>query len=565
MEVEEFESLSEVKDESAVERRSIEGRRSITVQNSLPDLNISIGIPFELTIDGNSVFTSNSSIFLDATNIPTWLISSNLNPTLVGSYNTPGYAEKVVISGNYAYIADADSGLQIIDITNPSNPTFKGSYNTPCPAFEVVLSGNYAYVASGGWPTGCSLQIIDITNPSNPIFKGAYNIPGSMYGVAVSGNYAYVVNSGLGLQIIDIRDPANPTFTGSYNVFYGRGVALSGNYAYVADDNAGLQIIDITDPSNPTFKGSYDTYRAFGIAVSGNYAYVADWSSGLQIIDIANLTNPTFEGSYDTPGEARGVALSGNYAYVADDDAGLQIIDITDPANPTLKGSYNCSPALGVTFFGNYAYVANDWRGLKIIASNFDKLILSGTPSFEGTYSINIKACNEISECITDSFNIYVRNNAPIVANLLQNQTAIVDILFNYIFPTNTFFDSDGHSLTYTAETSDNSPLPSWLNFNALQREFSGTPTTSNTYPIKVIANDGYDGSVFNTFQIHVINNSPIVTNPIQNQTAMVNALFNYIFPTNTFFDSDGHSLTYIAKSSDDTSLPNWLNSQVIR
>ncbi len=115
--------------------------------------------------------------------------------------------------------------------------------------------------------------------------------------------------------------------------------------------------------------------------------------------------------------------------------------------------------------------------------------------------------------------------------------------------------------MTYTTKLSDDSSLPSWLNFNSSQRKFSGIPTILTKYSIKVIANDSYDGSVSNNFDIIVENNNaPIVGNPIQNQIAVINTLFNYIFPNNTFIDPDGHSLTYTAKSSNNESLPNWLN-----
>ena len=36
-------------------------------------------------------------------------------PFLAGSYNTPGNAHSVAISGDYAYIADGGSGIQVID------------------------------------------------------------------------------------------------------------------------------------------------------------------------------------------------------------------------------------------------------------------------------------------------------------------------------------------------------------------------------------------------------------------------------------------------------------------
>ena len=110
------------------------------------------------------------------------------------------------------------------------------------------------------------------------------------------------------------------------------------------------------------------------------------------------------------PSDAWGVALSGNYAYVADDTSGLQIIDISDPANPTFKSSYDTPRyAHGVALSGNYAYVADSNSGLQVIASNLDKLTLSGTPSSVGTYSVDVEACNEAEECITDSFYIIVK------------------------------------------------------------------------------------------------------------------------------------------------------------
>ncbi|MFM6341509.1 MAG: DUF4347 domain-containing protein, partial [Dolichospermum sp.] len=54
-----------------------------------------------------------------------------LAPTLVGNYDTPGGATDVQVVGNYAYVGDGYSGLQIIDISNPAAPTLVGTYDTP--------------------------------------------------------------------------------------------------------------------------------------------------------------------------------------------------------------------------------------------------------------------------------------------------------------------------------------------------------------------------------------------------------------------------------------------------
>ena len=90
-------------------------------------------------------------------------------PTRQGYYDTTGYSTGVTVSGNYAYVADASAGLQIIDISNPSSPAIVGNYNTPGNAFSVVVSGNFAYVAdyNGG------LQIIDVSDPVHPSLAGS--------------------------------------------------------------------------------------------------------------------------------------------------------------------------------------------------------------------------------------------------------------------------------------------------------------------------------------------------------------------------------------------------------
>jgi len=70
----------------------------------------------------------------------------------------------VQVVGNYAYVADSGSGLQIIDISNPATPTLKGNYDTSGAAADVQIVGNYAYVADsdGG------LQILDVSDFTNP-------------------------------------------------------------------------------------------------------------------------------------------------------------------------------------------------------------------------------------------------------------------------------------------------------------------------------------------------------------------------------------------------------------
>ena len=204
------------------------------------------------------------------------------NITLGGSYNTTGNAWDVAVSGSYAYIADYDNGLVVVNISDPANPTLAGSYNTSGYAGGVTISGSYAYIAD--YNNG--LVVVNISNPTNPTLAGSYNTVGNAWNVAVVGIYAYVADGANGLVVVNISNPINPTLVGSYNTAgNAEGVTVSGCYAYIADGANGLVVVNISDPINLTLAGSYNTSgNAVGVAVAGIYAYVADETNGLVVL-----------------------------------------------------------------------------------------------------------------------------------------------------------------------------------------------------------------------------------------------------------------------------------------
>jgi len=311
-----------------------------------------MGKDLEVTLSGAG-FDGNTkvSMYLDTTN----------QRMIIGSVDTPDQARHVTVSGSYAYVADGSSGLQVIDISNPSNLQIIGSVDTPDSARHVTVSGSYAYVAD--YVSG--LQVIDISNPSNPQIIGSIDT-GIADCVTVSGNYAYVD----GLQVVDISDPSTPQIIGFVSTgSTATGVTVSGNYAYVADNFNGLQVIDISTPSSPQIIGSEDTPGyAMDVTISGSFAYVADWHYGLHVIDVSDPSNPQMIGTVNTPGYVNRVTLSGGYAYAADYGSGLHIIDISNPSNPQIVGSVD-SPtvARGIAVSGSFAYLTDEESGLLAI------------------------------------------------------------------------------------------------------------------------------------------------------------------------------------------------------
>ncbi len=279
---------------------------------------------------------------------------AEMKPFLAGELELPSPAYDVFISGDYAFAASGESGLIILDISDPQSPALAGSYDTHF-AQGVYVMGDHAYVADHEE----GLKIIDISNPRTPSLVGSYYASGPAYDVHVSGGLALVADWNFGLQIIDVSDPANPELAGTLDTpGLARGVFVSGGYAYLADDVLGLQIIDFSDPAHPRIVGSYNSPgAAHEVYVSGDLAYLAAWDFGLKILNVSNPENPVPVGEYLTEGNAWDAYAAGGYVFVADDVSGLNIIAAANPATPTLAGKFPADGTYGVFVSGDFAYL----------------------------------------------------------------------------------------------------------------------------------------------------------------------------------------------------------------
>jgi hypothetical protein len=317
-------------------------------------------------------------------------VSDLEHPELNGTYDTPADALAVYVteyvtedsSTLYAYVVDdsagtdpGEEGLRIIEVLDFSPlplifPELKGFCATPGDAQDIFVSGDYAYVADGG----SGLQIINVSDKANAsISKNVATTEAK--GVYVYGDYAYIADGSGGLQIINITTPTSPGSPVPFDTNGdAKGVHVSGKYAYVAEGGSGLQIIDVSDPTQPSPVATLDTTDAQDVFVSGIYAYVADGAEGLRVIDVATEpTSPKEVGSLDTAGSARGVHVSGELAYVVDGSGGFLVIDISDPTNPQEARSTDTpGDAQGVYVFRNFAYVADGSGGLVVLEHNYD-------------------------------------------------------------------------------------------------------------------------------------------------------------------------------------------------
>jgi len=334
--------------------------------------------PFEMTPAGELAYGIPHDVAIDAAGHYAYVaaqgavsvldISVRAHPVQIAKVDTPGSAEGIAVSGNYAYVADWDSGLRVINIAIPAQPIEVGHYDTPGYAYGVAVSadGNYAYVADHA----AGLEVINITTKSNPTLAGRLDTPGYAWGVAVAGNYVYVADGFAGLIAVDVSTPAAPTVAASSPASDRvMDVAVVGDYAYLADGSAGIRVVSISvgPPFSLTDVGSLAlTGRASGVFVSGTLAYLAADTAGLHVVDITDPADPASVGTYDTAGRAFAVAAVGTAAYVADDSGGLRVVEVgADPAPVIVGHAASAGNAESVALQDDIAYLADGDGGLR--------------------------------------------------------------------------------------------------------------------------------------------------------------------------------------------------------
>ena len=247
-----------------------------------------------------------------------------------------------------------------------------------------------------------------------------------------------------------------------------------------------------------------------------------------QAYAFAPVTNPT-----STPADYQFIGSDQNWS----DHAERTVYLSQDTAAPTFTSATVNGSILVVTLsedLGPAASLANSAFTVKKGTSGTAQT-LSGTPSISGS-TVTLTLATAVTDTDTavkvaytkptsgsankliDRFrnetatfpdqdvtnNTNATNTAPTVANAIPDQAATVNTAFTYAFVANTFNDTDaGDTLNYTATKPDETPLPTWLAFDAGTRTFFGIPTTAETVSVKVTATDG-TASVSDEFDITV-------------------------------------------------------------
>ena len=95
-------------------------------------------------------------------------ISNPAAPVKIAPFKTPGGAQRAVLSGKRAYVADGRDGLQVVDFSTPAKPLIAGSLKTESLARDVAVSGSLVFLVvaePGGRPQDGGHVVILQQNP----------------------------------------------------------------------------------------------------------------------------------------------------------------------------------------------------------------------------------------------------------------------------------------------------------------------------------------------------------------------------------------------------------------
>jgi hypothetical protein len=349
---------------------------------------------------------TSSSLTTNSTLTPTSTQTTPPLPKLklIGSWPTSREARNVFILEDMAYLANAEDGLIILDVSDPSNPQEVGSYpleNTQ----SVIVVNNIAYVIEQGQVQDSralsdKLVLIDVKTPSIPRILGEYS-PESGFthqelsNLAVSDQVAYLTLSDRFIAV-DVSVPSQPVTIGEFSFssnISSPGVAVSEGIAYLQANQ--LHVVDVRNPAEAIEIGGFDTGWGASIVVDGRTVYLSSWSEGLIILDISDPAKPIklgqyleLVGNYDLlpPGaQSRqtllDVSVSGDIAYLTYNfgedhstwtqilESGVIAVDISDPTHPTKVDVYSdLDGASSIMAVDDLVYVTDSTRGLIVLS-----------------------------------------------------------------------------------------------------------------------------------------------------------------------------------------------------
>ena len=259
-----------------------------------------------------------------------------------GGNPVPFEALDVVRSGSDLFVSAGACGVLVFDARSPltiDDNTIPRAIDTAGDAFDVRRIGGFAYVADfdGG------LAVLDLmTGMQVDSFGAGTSVTGAV-DIELDGDRSFVATSA-GLRIIDDDPQAGLLLAGMYDPL--NDPTGASQDAQIVRDGAkyliylarmfdGLDVLDVTDPSDVIFKTNLPSGSgSYEVSISGSRAVTAEGDGGIGVLDLADLSSPISLGLFPSEGFTADVEMNDRFAFVAFgtdngvDQGGLRIVQL---------------------------------------------------------------------------------------------------------------------------------------------------------------------------------------------------------------------------------------------
>ncbi|MBY5818582.1 DUF4082 domain-containing protein, partial [Rhizobium leguminosarum] len=448
--------------------------------------------------------------------------STNTTPTAVadaGNATEKGGVANgsggVVASGNVlTNDTDADTGdtKTVTAIRfGATSGTLGSALNGTYGSLVLSASGVYSYAVN---ETNAAVQALrQSTNTLSDVFS--YTMRDTA-GATATANLTVTIHGANDAPVLAVQTASQNATVGSAFSFtlptttftdVDSGETLT--YAATSADGSALPAWLSFNASTRTFSGTATTSGTYGVRVTTTDlgGLTANETFNIAVSTSGNTTPTAVADAGDATEKggvangSGGVVASGN-VLTNDTDA-----DAGDSKTVTAIRFGTTSGTLGTALNGTYGSLVLSASGVYSYAVNESnaavQALRQSTNTLSDVFSYTMRDTAGATATANLTVTIHGANDAPVLAVQTAAQNATVGSAFSFVLPTTTFTDVDsGETLTYAATAADGTALPAWLAFNATTRTFSGTPTTSGTYGVRVTATDVGGLAATETFNI---------------------------------------------------------------
>lgn len=241
----------------------------------------------QMEVHENVVIASNGEAGISFINV-----TDPVKPIKLFSIDTAGSVQFIKTYRGSLLVCDGGMGLRILRVDNSSAIT-ESRVRLQGFAKRLIVDGNYTFIACDHGGLAC----VDLTDMTTPKILWLNESPDRTRDVAVAGDLLLSAEGRGGLLIYDISDVGNPKLLKSFAVRdMTRFVTVRDGIAYLSEGPDGIRIIRLGNGPDAEVIGHLDTPSAalrLTFSKSNNdILFMAMDGGGVRSVDISDVSNP---------------------------------------------------------------------------------------------------------------------------------------------------------------------------------------------------------------------------------------------------------------------------------